>query len=379
MTLEDLENAVLLQLQESNVAFGTQPVFAAGANYAQTTLDWAINRAYAKLLDDLADISLITETLKFPSANGVFSYPVPVPATASASLTTRAGTTALTGVILTATINGTAVTYTCTSTDGALSAITALAGKVNQNATLVTGANPVITAMQQNLDAPSTFDVAAFVNGTAGNAITLTASSSNATAISITASSATLLGGTVASPNIRTIRSVSYQPIGLTYNLYRAPGVRLISWHEYQRRTVDGYLQYFSAGQQPDYIALNTSRTRLHMFPTPFNNGDTITVLYAPQLTSTAGVPATNWGYLVNPTDAPPSMLPEDAQDCIWMYACFLLWPKAREIGTAQLYLKMYTDKMREVIANYLPATQGDAIGIRDRGDLVAGSYGWFT
>lgn len=378
MTLADLENAVLLQLQEGNVTFGIQPVYATGANYSQATVDWAINRGYGKLLDDLGDISIVTETIKFPSVTGVYSYPVPIAQAASGTLTTRlAASGMVAGIVLTTTVNGTAVTYTTKSTDGALTALTQLAANVNANA-LVTAATPALTAMQQNLNGQSIFNVQAFTPGLAGNSITFTASSSNSAVLSIAASgSGFLAGGTAESPNIRVVRSVSYQPLGLTYDLYREAGVRLVSWKEYQRKLVSGYAQYFSAGQQPDLLAMNTTRTKLHTYPTPYNSGDTITVDYCPQLTSNVNVPATNWGYLAASSDAPPSMLPEDAQDCIWLYACFLLWPKSREIGTAQLYLKMYQDKMRETKENYMGATQGDQMGIRDRGDLVAASFGW--
>ena len=379
MTLEDLENAVLLQLQESNVNFGSQPVYATGANYAQSTLDWAINRAYGKLLDDLGDISIVTEVIKFPSVTGQYAYAVPVSQAASGTLTTRQGTGTITGVVLTTTINGTPITYTCKSTDGALTAVTQLAANVNANA-LVTAASPTLTACQQELNGQSAFTVQAFTPGTSGNSITFTASSSNSAVLSIVASgSGTLSGGTAQSPNIRSVRSVSYQPLGLTYNLYREAGVRLIGWKEYQQRLVSGYAQYFSAGQQPDFLAMNTQRTKLHMYPSPYNSGDTMTFEYCPQLTNSTNVPATNWGYLVNSTDAPPSMLPEDVQDCIWMYACYLLWPKSREMGTAQLYLKQYEDKMRQTRENYLLAAQGDHLGIRDQADLIAGSFGWYS
>lgn len=375
MTLSDLENACLLQLQEQNVNFGSQPVYASGANYAQSTLDFAINRAYGKLLDDLSDIKLVTETIDFASQNGVFAYPLPVPAAATGQLTTKLGTGSITGVVLTATINGTATTYTCLSTDGATSAIAALANKVNLTS-LVTSGTPTINPLQIGLNGPSFYKVTAYTAGTAGNAITLTASSSNATAISITASAATLTGGTAASPAIRFVRSVYYQPLGLTYTLNREPGVRLIAWQEYQRKTASGYLQVFSAGQQPDYVAVDTQRQNLYLYPSPYNNGDTIRVQYAPQLTNNTNIPATNWGYLVNPTDAPPAMLPEDAHDCIWMYAMFLLWPKSRELGTAKMYLDLYKDKMRETLENYMEASDGASFGIRDKGDMLALSYG---
>ena len=368
----------LSQLQEDNVAFGSQAVYASGANYAQATVDFAINRAYAKVLTDLADISLISETITFPSVSGQFAYPVPIGSAAQGTLTAARGTGSITGVVLTTTINGTPLTYTCVSTDTALSAITQLAAKVNAS-TLVVSGTPTINPMQISLNGAAQYVVQAYAPGTAGNAITLTCSSSNSTVLSITASGGTLSGGTAQSPYIRTVRSVYYQPLGLTYNIRRAPGVRLISWEEYQQKTVDGYLQYFSAGLQPDYVAMDTQRQNLYLFPTPFNTGDTITFQYAPQLTNSANVPATNWGYLSNPTDQPPAQFPEDACDCIWMYATFLLWPKSREIGTAHVYLDMYKDKLKEIIANYFQASQGASFGIRDKAGLVGQSYGWYT
>lgn len=377
MTLEDLENACLLALQEQNVNFGTQATFAAGANYSQATLDWAINRGYGKLLNDLSDISLVSETVDFASKTQVFAYPIPVAASASGTLTTTIGTGPITGVVLTTTINGTAVTYTCTATDGATSAIAALATNVNNNTTLVKTGSPVINPLQIGLNGPSFYKVSAFTPGTAGNAITFTASSSNSTAIAITASGGgTLTGGTAASPNIRTVRNVYYQPLGLTYKLLREPGVRLISWEEFQRRTASGYLQVFSAGQQPDFCAIDPPRQNLWLYPSPYTVGDTISLQYAPQLTNNTNVPATNWGYLVSSTDAPPAMLPEDAHDCIWMYALFLLWPKSREMGTLKLYLDLYKDKVKEIIANNMEPSAGASFGIRSKSDMLAVSYG---
>jgi hypothetical protein len=378
--LEDLENMVLMQLQEANPNFGSQAVFASGANYNQAAVDFNINRAYAKTLADIGDIALESQVLKFPSVSQQYAYPVPIGAAASGTINTVIGTGSITGTVLTVTINGTPVTYTCASTDGALSALSSLVANVNKNTTLVVNAAPVITPVQQELNAASTFTIQAFTPGTAGNSITLTVSSSASTKISIAASGATLTGGTAASPSLRTLRRVYYQPLGLTYTLSRAPGVRLISWDDYLKLTVDGYLQYFSAGQFPDYVAMNTTRTKLHLYPTPYESGDTITFEYAPQLTNSASIPASNYGYLVNGTDVP--LLPEDAQDLIWMYACYLLWPKSREIGTAQLYKQMYQEKLTQVLENYMQASQGASFGIRDKGDLLGQGYGfsnWFN
>ena len=380
MQLIDLENIILTELQEPNVNFGSQPVYATGANYSQATIDFAINRAYAKALADLGDIALESYVLKFPSISQQYAYTVPIGQAASGTISTVLGTGALTGVVLTTTINGTAVTYTCTANDGALSALTQLANNVNLNTTLVVNASPVLTPCQPLLNAAASFTIQAFTPGTAGNAITLTVGSSNSAKISIAASGSTLAGGTAASPTLRTLRRVYYQPLGLTYNLSRAPGVRLISWDEYQQKLVDGYMQYFSAGQFPDYVAMNTTRTKLHLYPTPYESGDTITFEYAPQLTNNAGIPATNYGYLTNGTDVP--LLPEDAQDLIWMYACFILWPKSREMGTGQLYKQMYQEKLTQVLENYMQASAGASFGIRDKSDLVGQGYGfsnWFN
>lgn len=370
---------VLTQLQEPNVSFGSAPSWTTGANYTQAAVDFAINRAYGKLLDDLGDISLVTQVLSFASVVQQYAYPIPVGQTASGTVSTSLVTsTTPTGVVLTLTINGTATTYTCVSTDGALSAITNLVTKVNASS-LVTATNPTINALQLTLNAASQYTITAYTAGTAGNSITLTASSSNSAIMSISVSGSTLTGGTAASPNIRKVRSVYYQPLGLSYNVLREPGVRLVSWAEYQRQTASGYLQYFSAGSIPDFVAVNTLRTQLWLYPSPYESGDTITMEYCPQLTNSTSVSAANWGYLSNATDSPPSMLPEDIQDCIWMYACYLLWPKSREIGTAQAYLQMYKDKLQESKANYMDASAGASFGIRSRDDMLAISYGVFS
>ena len=370
----------LLNLQEQNVDFGNQAVYASGANFDQATIDFAINRAYTKTVADIGDITLCTQVLTFPSIAQQYAYSVPIGQAAKGTISTVLGTGGPSGVVLTTTINGTAVTYTCVSTDGALSALTQLAANVNKDTTLVVNASPVLTPMQQSLNAAASFDVQAFTPGTAGNSITLTVSSSNSTKISISASGATLSGGTAVNPKLRLVRSVNYQPLGLTYNLRRAPGVRLISWEEYNAKLVDGYMQYFSAGQFPDYVAMNTTRTKLHLYPTPYESGDTITFEYSPQVTNNAGVSALNFGYLTNATDEP--LLPEDAQDLLWMWGVFLLWPKSREIGTGLTYDKVYDKKKTEVIENYMQPSAGASFGIRNKSDMVGNGYGfsnWFN
>jgi len=367
---------VLLQLQEPNVAFGSAPSFASGANYSQSTLNFAINRAYAKAVDDLGDLSLITQTITFPSISQQYSYPIPVAQTASATVTTTGSASAtLTGVVLTLTIAGTPVTYTCNAGDTILSALTNLATNVN-NSALVTSGTPTISPMQIGLNNPSAYQIYAYTAGTPGNSITVTASSSNSSTIAIAVSSSTLTGGTSASPMIRMVTRCFYQPLGLTYQIELEPGGRMISWERYQRQTSAGYLQTYSVALQPDVCAITPDRTKINFFPGPYNTGDTVTIQYTPQLTSNSLVPASAWGYLVNSTDSPPTSFPEDAQDMIWTYACFLLWPKSREMGTAEMYLKMYEQKKQQVRENYLRSNAGDSIGIRSSDDIIASS-GW--
>lgn len=375
MQLQDLENSVLLALQEPNVNFGSQAVYPSGANFPQSAVDFMINRAYGQLLNDIADVEIASQTLIFPSVSQQYAYAIPSGAFASGTLTTAltAGAS-ITGIVLTVTISGTPITYTCVSTDTALSALAALAARVNAS-TLVTAASPTISPLNYALNNPSQYVVYAPAAGTAGNSITFTASSSAPLLLSITASgSGTLSGGTAASPAIRFLRRVWYQPLGLTYQIELEPGARLVSWQQFQRASSAGYLQPFAFALQPDVCSVSPDRSKLYFFPGPFTTGDTITIEYAPTLTSTSGITPGNFGYLVNSTDVPA--VPEPMHDLIWMLAVYFLWPKARELGAAMQYLEMYKARLQEEKQNYMRMSMGDSLQITGR-ETILSSSGW--
>lgn len=80
MTLQDMENYVLLLSQQPGANPGGTPTWGAlGANpiLGQQFVDFAINRGYSKLLDDLADLELQEVTYQFLSTPFTNYYPLP--------------------------------------------------------------------------------------------------------------------------------------------------------------------------------------------------------------------------------------------------------------------------------------------------------------
>ncbi len=81
MQLQDLESAVLTMLQQPGANFGGAPGFAALSNpqFGKSTIDFYINRGYARLLDDLAETELAEYTATFLSVAMTNYYPLPPP------------------------------------------------------------------------------------------------------------------------------------------------------------------------------------------------------------------------------------------------------------------------------------------------------------
>jgi hypothetical protein len=170
---------------------------------------------------------------------------------------------------------------------------------------------------------------------------------------------------------------VQYQALGQLFQLDLEPGARLISVEEFNRKTMAGYLLPFSFTTWPDYCAVSTKRDSLYLFGAPSTYGDTITVEYCPIITSNTTIAASAWGYLVNATDIP--LLPEDAQDAVWIGAVGLLNPKAREFENGKSYLQMYRDEVARIKENYTRDSAGDAQILRPVADALATSgYGAF-
>ena len=87
-----------LELQEAERQLRqSQPVYATGPTTRQSTLDFAINRAYAKALADIGDIALESQVLTFPSVSQQYAYPVPIGQAAKGTISTVLGTGATLG------------------------------------------------------------------------------------------------------------------------------------------------------------------------------------------------------------------------------------------------------------------------------------------
>jgi hypothetical protein len=135
------------------------------------------------------------------------------------------------------------------------------------------------------------------------------------------------------------------------------------------RRTGAGYTYPFNFSTWPDWCSVSPRRDRLYFSGCPSQYGDTITVEYAPIITQNSAIPASAWGYLVNATDIP--LLPEDAQDALWMGAVAFLQPNAREYATGKLYGEMYRDEVQRIKDNYTRDSAGDALIMRPAEDAV--------
>lgn len=348
-----------------------------GADFSQATVDWALNRGLTRFVSDLGDLELLTQVLQFPSQTGVYSYllqnAVGQPATAIGSYAT--GSVIFTGTVAagqtaTVTIGGTAYSYTVpTSSTTIPQIIGALIQKINAGTQILPNST-TLSPVNQALNTQSMLTLMAGAAGTAGNSTTLTASGSGS--LTLTASGATFTGGTNANQPIRTVRRVFYQALGQLFRLELEPGARLISWEEFNRKTAAGYVLPFSFTTWPDYASVSPHRDHLFFYGAPSEYGDTITVEYAPIITSNSAIPASNWGYLVNTTDIP--LLPEDTQDCIWEWAVSILQPNAREVATGKLYRELYKEDLQMAKDNYTRDSAGDALILRPASDALATS-----
>lgn len=169
-------------------------------------------------------------------------------------------------------------------------------------------------------------------------------------------------------PAIVKVRRVFYSPLGLNYTLEFIPGLRLVSWAQFQKYTGSGYLRNASYGVQPDVATIRPERGKLAFYPGSAQAGDTITLEYACIPTAgAAGCPT-----LVNAADTP--VLPDDAQMAIVYGALgYHLWAKAREFVAMQEYQKMYRSEVEAIRQRYARLSSGDGFQFDD-----ASSFGAF-
>jgi hypothetical protein len=385
VTLSDLENQVLQALSQPYANVGGAITWPTGCDFNQATVDFAINRTYSRLCSDLGDLELLTATLNFPSVTGQYSYTLQTvtgqPATAIGNYATGTITvsgTPAAGQVLTVSLMGIPATYTVPSASTSLSTITqGLIAAINSSAAVLptgTTFQPVNLAL--NTYQQTTITLRAGIIGVGGNGISYTATGSGT--LSLSTAGPMLTGGTAYNQPIRLVRRVWYQALGQLFRLELEPGARLISWEEFNRKTGAGYALPFSFTTWPDYATISPRRDHLYFYGAPSEYGDSITVDYCPIITSNTNIAASNWGYLVNTTDIP--LLPEDAQDAIWMGAAAFLNPNSREIENGQTYMAMYKDEVQRIKDNYARDSAGDALVMRPAEDALASSgYGaWY-
>lgn len=169
-------------------------------------------------------------------------------------------------------------------------------------------------------------------------------------------------------PKIHLVQRVFYAPQGLSYTLEFIPGVRLVDWRKFQVYTAGGYLQPFAFGVQPDFAAINPTRTQLCFYPGSANSGDTITVNYAPIPTAGTSVPL-----LVNETDTP--VLPADTHEALTYAALAFLWIKARELDASAMFRKLYADEVQRIRDLYYRSSAGSSMQLSDSSFMLAMTY----
>ena len=130
----------------------------------------------------------------------------------------------------------------------------------------------------------------------------------------------------------------------------------------------------FSFATNPDFCAVSPDRTQLYLYPGPYTVGDRITIQYCPIVSSNSALTAAQWGFLNMQTDIP--LLPEDAQDSIWMGAVALLNPKAREYGGGQLYAEKLEAEIARIREDYTRDSAGDSLVLTPAEDVLQTS-GW--
>lgn len=169
-------------------------------------------------------------------------------------------------------------------------------------------------------------------------------------------------------PKIHLVQRLFYAPQGLSYTLEFTPGVRLISWDAFQEFTAAGYLQQFAFGVQPDFAAIDPTRTNLYFYPGSANSGDTITLNYVPIPTAGTTVPP-----LSAETDTP--VLPADTHEAIAYSALAFLWIKAREFDASMSFRKLYAEEVQRIRDLYYRSSAGSSMRIRDKNEMLVMQY----
>jgi hypothetical protein len=375
VTLQDLENATLLALGQPSANPGGVPNW--GGEFPQNQVDWAINRAYARLVSDLGDLELLTASQIFQTVAKKFSYGIATPRFESltppaVTITITPGFTEYQDITLTIGFLGNPsmgdFVYTTQPGDTPYDVMAAFIALINDSQIT---SNSFIPGLLQKVNLP-----VSYADWTYSSPIILRCYTRNQVDVTVSSNylgvSPGLLTSRASLPAARMIRRVYYQSLGEVIRQELEPGARLVSWEEFNRRTGAGYLLANSAGTTPDFCAVNPARSLLYFYPAPAQDGDLVTVEYCPIVTNDAKIPASAWGYLRLPTDVPP--LPEDAQDAIWEGAVSFLMPKAREYEGGRAYGEIYKAEVQRIKDNYTRDSAGDALILRPAEDALSTS-----
>lgn len=369
-TLGDCENDALSLLGSQN----PPPNFGAGGvnsypnwmgvqgvpRFSQGLLDSSFNRSLQKIISGLSDLDILNYSVTFVTTSQTYQYAMPQSSVAQATLKVGGVPTGA-GVVLTITVAGVPIVYTTVSTDTSLSQVFShLISAINTSSVVTSG---TIVQVSPLSNAINSIIISAGSNGIAGNAITLAATSSNSPKVNFTLSGSTLSGGTSSNPNVQQLRRVFYQPQGQLYTRENAPGIRLISWEEFQSNTASGFLAPFAFGTEPDYIALSPDRRALNFFPGPALSGDLVTIEYTPAATASTGQPL-----LVNQTDVVP--LPDDMRDMMVLNAMYWIWPVAGQFGLRKEALQEFKEEMMRIRADWSKGSAGESQRIVDAVDI---------
>lgn len=371
-TLGDCENDILSLLGSQNppANYGVggvtaYPLWASiqgTPRFNQGVLDNAINRSLQRVISGLNDLDIINYSFTFGTTSQVYKYAMPQNSVAQGSVAFT-GAPKGSGVTVTVTIGGYAVVYATTASDTSLANLVShIMTAINASTAVTSGA---IVQVSPQLNAINTITLTAAANGVAGNAITLSATSSNGAVIGASVSGSTLTGGTASNPNIQQLRRVYYQPQGQLYQRENAAGSRLIAWGEFLEATAGGYLAQFSFATEPDYISLSPDRQWLNFWPGPASTGDLVTVEYVPAATASTGQPV-----LVNQTDIVP--LPDDLRDLLVLGAMYWVWPVAGQFGLRAETVTEFKAELARIREDWSKASAGESQRIVDALDMRA-------
>jgi hypothetical protein len=167
-------------------------------------------------------------------------------------------------------------------------------------------------------------------------------------------------------PTVAQIRRVTYAPYGLLYTEEYVPGQKLVSFPEFMRACGNGLWLTRTSAIKPSVIAVSNERDALLLFPMTVQDGDVLTLYWAPIPTDGDLLCPT----LVNPLDVP---LIQDIEEAIVQWALSKLWMRERQAKAAADAKQAYAIEIGRLRANALRRSAGDTLTLRQRPAFVPG------